>query len=921
MEGVNPGMNSSISKERKEQPWQLDGLSDGSVSVGLASLFLLFLLLFQMIHPPSCLSRMPDEQGNKGNKRGVYLSFTSYYHIKMAVSEVARLKEHGYNAFYEETGQGKEKKFRVLAGPYPTRDKAAAAGEKLKKTGVIHCVRIIPVASSSPVGDRIKGKSNARKSSPIKKRDLKGIQGKKVGRGKEPASRISSVSSVEKSPRDRIQSREKEKAQVPPSAESKTALPPGKNAGKDQAATATPNSPETPGRFPDVIPPGLAVPLPTAVTPPVMPAAPVMPRWPYFDAAMEDFQRGRYAKARPVFQDILARSDIDASWRELAERRLADCMYFLKESNNNGVLYGLVYQYKNILVKYPDIRHGNDLAYWRLGHLYKALALYREAVAAYKSLREKYPASPLAEEGLYQMGDLLRLDGKYHEAVEILRAFYAKYPGSALSRAAIFSLADAYYRMGLSKDADIWYSSALQRWPDLYGLPDDIFLNTGYHLYSTGNYSRAFLVFSYFRGLYPQSRHISQVVRAMVRCLVGMDQTSSAIRLLNTVLAAEKDQKETIRLRFLLAELGAQKPGARTSVCFQGVEDYREPLLSCDRMLMELKGDALSEEVLYLKGNILAAMNHFREAFYAYAKILRLYPKSRYRASCRKSLEETRNALINDYYGKGDHLAVADLYFTGKGLEYNRDVNVLFKVADSLKNLGLYEQAAKIFQDLGNTQAWPDSTGLDLAIAEAEIKSGRTREGQARLVVLLSQKGAGGAVAKQARRILADSYYEEKNYDGAVESYAAAMPIEREQGAALSLYRYADALKRRGRGALALQYYQEALDRAAPIPGALSESLKGEIYLSRGECYFEARQYDQGIPLVTQSLSSLPEGSGRRWALFRLAGGYIRSNNPVLAEKSSSRVRENTEDPFWAAVADYGLRDGTWFAAYEDYLK
>ena len=913
MKGVIHIMDSFMPKKRKEPLRPLNGLSCGAGCIGLACFVLLCLFVVQMIYPSSCLCRMTGKHADKG---GFYLGVSSYHNLGMALSEVARLQEEGYRAFHKETGQGNEKKFRVLAGPYPTKAKATAAGERLRQRGLIDHVQVVSQSASNPPKDGVEGKADLQKKQTVtKNQDIK-----KTGKVKDPVTKKLPVGGGKKSIPIRVAAKADKKEPVSSSANLQPAVPPGKNAGNGQTTKTTQNPSLTPDPLPDVKPLSPLPPLPTVVS--TMPAPPVMPGWPYFDAAMKDFQQGQYVKARPVFQSILARSDIGASWRELAERRLADCMYFLKESNNKEALYKLVGQYKNILGKYPDIRHGNDIAYWRLGHLYKAMTFYRDAIDSYENLLEKYPMSPLAEEGLYQIGDLLRLSKKYPEAVEVLQTFYAKYPGSALSREAVFSLADTYYRMRLSQDADVWYKNALQRWPDLYGLPDDIFLNTGYHFYSTGNYRRAFQIFTYFRSLYPRNRYASQVVHTMARCLVGMGQTSSAIRLLSTVLAKEGNRKEAFRLRLLLAELGSQRPGARTSVCFPGVENYREPLLSCDQMLVELKGDPLTEEVLYLKGSVLTTMNHPREAFDTYATLLQLYPNSRYLASCRKSLEETRNALINDYYGKGDYLAVADLYFTENGFQYHQDMDVLFKIADSLKKLGLYEQAAQTFQHLKNTQTYPDSGSLDLIIAEAEIRIGKTSEGQARLETLLAQKSTGGVVAKQAKRILADSYYAARNYDRAVESYAMAMPIERgEEGAALSLYRYADTLKRKGQGALALQYYQEALNSASATPGALSDALKGEIYLSLGECYFATEQYERGIPMLTQSLPSLPKGSSQRWALFRLTGGYIRTNNPGLAEKSSAQVRENTEDPFWASMADYGLKDGIWFTTYEDYLK
>lgn len=944
--------------------------SPGCVNrLGDVLLVLFSLIILQAIYCPFSWAKTQDKQEKNG---GYYLGFSTYQDQNMALSEVARLKEQGYRAFYQTQGQGAESKYVVMVGPYPSKAKAAAQGQKLKQDGLIDKIKVIASTNAASAGEdsavaqnepgasiqkenvQTAGKKKVKTSSaalmatdktatPPEKPLAAADQNKRSANTlTDPVSAASSttkkvakaeqkVSSSALNPADKTKvvppaltaKAEKKtplntlptKTQIPAGSVKETAKPGQKTAAKDMMASDGQAAPLAEIKLPPVMGPSI----PAA---PAMPPPPVTPSWPFFDGAMQDFQKGRYAKARPIFQDIMTRREIAPLWRELAERRLADCNYFLKESNSSEILSEIVYQYKNILFKYPDIRNGNDLAYWRLGQLYKGMALYVDAVDAYKNLLGKYPASSLAEEGLYQMGEILRLDKKYPEAIEALQTFYAKYPGSALSRPAIFALADTYYRMGRLQSADMWYNNALQRWPDLYGLPDGIFLNTGYHFYNTGNYRRAFQVFSYFYSLYPKSRYAASAARAMARSLAAMGQVPSAVRLLSMVLDKEKDKKEVLRTRLLLAELGSGHPGARTSVCFRGVENYREPLLSCAQMVAELKGDALTEEVLYRKGKILKTMNNPREAFDTHATLLRLYPKSAYRASCQQDMEETRNGLVGDYYNKGDYLAVADLYFTESGFKYHRDWDVLFKVADSLKQLGLYQEAAKTFQDLKNTQEYQDPDSLDLAIAETEMHSGRIRNAQSRLVILLGQKRAGAATVKKAHRLLADSYYREMKYDAAIESYAAGMPIDRtEKAAALTLYRYADALKRRGLGPLALQYYQDALNAAAQQEDTLPASLKGELFMNLGECYFAAGQYDKGISLFTQSLSALPKGSDQRWALFRLTGGYIKTNNPDLAEQSSGRVKENTEDPFWEKMADYGLNDGIWFATYDDFLK
>ena len=74
--------------------------------------------------------------------------------------------------------------------------------------------------------------------------------------------------------------------------------------------------------------------------------------------------------------------------------------------------------------------------------------------------------------------------------------------------------------------------------------------------------------------------------------------------------------------------------------------------------------------------------------------------------------------LVNEYYSKGDHVAVADLYYATSihGLTRSVDFDTLFKIGDSLKRTNLYEDAALVFNELAksanNTQnenkaIWP----------------------------------------------------------------------------------------------------------------------------------------------------------------------------------------------------------------------
>ena len=848
---------------------------------------------------------------------GYSIPIASYQNLHIVTTEINRLKEQNYPAYYREITQEGKKIFRVFVGPYPTKQKADAEAAKLKRTGFISSTQIISATGTAP---ETKG-TVTNKEKQVNKETSKSKENNKTKKNSTLAK--TSIPHKETSVSTSKLPQKEKKTELSPRTDQKvSASTAEKTDSKSPSSSAISKLTEAEKK-----------PLPAAMekpsgtisapsdesSPDIMPSAPSLPRWPYFDDAMKDFHAGQYNKALPVFQNILTQKDIGQQWHELAERRIADCMYFLNTATDTGPLYRLVNQYNRLLLKYPDKRPENDIIYWRLGHLYKALRNYGQADNAYKKLLSLYPGSPFAEESLYQTGDILRIDKQYAAATTALKAFYVKYPNSPLSRSAIFSLADSYYNMGLSQEADIWYNSALQRWPDLYGLPEDIFLNVGYHFYSTGNYEKAFQILSYFRNLYPKSRFIPSITRAIAQCLVKMNQTASAVRFLGTALDKEKDPKEAIRIRMMLVEMGFADPKAQTSLCFSSSESYRNPIWGSDQMLIDLKNDPLAEEVLYQRGRLLETANRSLEAYNAYSELLQRYPSSRYLRNAQGSIKKIKTDLINDNYQKQDYLVVANLYLLEKDPQYPWSGDILYKIADSLKNLGLYEQATKVFNNIRNKKLYADSRVVELAIAQMDIDAGNHKAAQKRLLPLTTTNPPADAVDRKIRRLLADSYYAGGEFNKAATLYAEAMPFDK--GDAFSMYRYINALKRTNQTNLALQYSQNIIDDLNAIPDKESSLIKNKIYLKQAELYSASGDPEKSIALLNRTIPSLSDDFDKHWAEFLLTGNYSGINQHDLATEASSRLRLNTDDPFWQKIADYGLNTSLWFTTNKSYLE
>ena len=184
-------------------------------------------------------------------------------------------------------------------------------------------------------------------------------------------------------------------------------------------------------------------------------------------------------------------------------RRLADTHYFLGEKKGKQDYFNAIDYYKEILNNYPDVREGNDQAYFRMAKCYEYLKFFYEAYQSLEKLSTRYPDSPYAADAMFMAADIFNRLGKLKEASEKGLAYLKKYPDGAHAKNVHFIVADCYYRLNQPANADIWYAQALKKWPDLSDVPKFMLMDLGYHYYRSRKFSQANDVFSYYISLYP----------------------------------------------------------------------------------------------------------------------------------------------------------------------------------------------------------------------------------------------------------------------------------------------------------------------------------------------------------------------------------------------------------------------------------
>ena len=238
-----------------------------------------------------------------------------------------------------------------------------------------------------------------------------------------------------------------------------------------------------------------------------------------YDQAMGDFQRGGYAEALEKFKVVLQQESGESPQKEKVMRSMAECHYFLGIKGNKNDLLNAVDLYKNIVQKYPDSRDGNTIALYRIANAYAALDFYYEAKREFENLYAKYPDSHYVPEITFRIGEMLYKARKFDESALKFEEYIRKFPAGEYVKTAYFNLGDCYSQMHQEEVADKWYSDALNKWPELETIPEDVLLNVGYHYFRSMKYRDALKIFFFYVNVFPAKESNKEVLFAIARSL------------------------------------------------------------------------------------------------------------------------------------------------------------------------------------------------------------------------------------------------------------------------------------------------------------------------------------------------------------------------------------------------------------------
>jgi len=644
-----------------------------------------------------------------------------------------------------------------------------------------------------------------------------------------------------------------------------------------------------------------------------------------YEKAKAEFDSGHYEKAAGMLSVIILRKQNDAAQQENSLRCLADCHYFLGEGGDRNFNSKAVDSYKNILRYYPDTRGGNDITNFRLANCLEHIGNYEEAYTAYENVVRKYPKSLHEQDALYKMGEILYLTKRFSHGIEKLRNYLAKYPSGSHASQSYFLIGYCFRQINQQTEGALWYRNALNKENDFERLPADVLYDLGTYLFFLQDYSNAANLFAMYLNLYPEGVSRKSALFHLGRSFYSLNRFSLALKLFSLLLESYPETGEANESILFMANIGVMDPTIDFNACMAGHDYFKNPVEAYDWMRKKYPGGRLEEWLLYQKGYALWKTGHCKESFDLYCHLLNRFSNGILQKESRRYLVLNAKRLIEESYGKGDDLVVADIYYkiSNKIPLSPETCDMFFKAFISLWRMELTSDAATVGDSLKqNSQNASQRAILDLIMMEINYSRGGTEVTEEKWNFLLREFAKNKSeMANMARKNMADYLYKKGQYDKVIPLYEVLLKSEENSGLLAIQGNYAHALQNKNLCSSAINRYQVIVNKCKENPLKCEKGVITDAYAGLGDCYFETAEYKSDIAMYQQAFPQMQDKENQMWTLFRMGQSYNRINDTGMARKIFSELKEKSGDIFWPKVVDYWAADQAWSKNNVGYLK
>lgn len=643
------------------------------------------------------------------------------------------------------------------------------------------------------------------------------------------------------------------------------------------------------------------------------------------DEAAQEYESGRYKSSLDRYRNMLQRKDLSPDQRETAVRRMADCYYQIGIKGERQAFFQAVEQYRRFITSYPENKDAIAVTRLRLAQCYDHLTMYYEAIRELRSLMAKYSDISCKREAIHLLATIYYKQKKYREAAEKFEIYVKHYRDAANIKTIYFTIGDCYSRINDFQEADKWYREALGRWPDVENLQPDDLRRLGMHYFRSGQYERAKRILFVYFNLYPGQKEAGGVMVAIAKAYIRTGDIPLGLKLLSLVIERYPGTDEAHESALTMANIGVTQPGIKLPrYIFSGICNYSNPIDTYSKTATTSSDRTVKEDVLFQRGSALAKKKRHEEAFNAFCDLLEQFRPGRRTKESKKNLVDTGEILVDRWFECKDYIAVADLYFRVRrnGLFEYGNFSMLYKIAESLKQMGLPTDAVKVLEEVKDMRISNQERGqILLAMANINFDMGRYDEAEKQTRMIMNDSKLSDRLRlQQARETMGDICYRKEMYKKAARFYSAIIGSGVLGDNKNRIYKkYADALKSGGFFPSALVNYKRALSSSAGISD--DGTIRVDSYMAMGDCYFHEGRYEKSIEMYKKSLSHKSDKESSMWSLYRMGRGYVNLENIAEADHIFMSLQEKEQGEFWAALVDYCKDEKFWSDLYRHYAK
>ncbi len=584
--------------------------------------------------------------------------------------------------------------------------------------------------------------------------------------------------------------------------------------------------------------------------------------------------------------------------------------------------------FQDAVVRYPDSENAVR-GLWRMGQIYRRLALYPESVASFRRVLTRHPKSPFSLKSKLGIAETYRAWGKLNAASAAFKNVETLRLSPEDRKVLNLAVADMAYQGG---DAELAYRTygKLGLRPQSYISVDPATLfQYGDSAYQSGHLKEAMSVLQAFRNIYPKDPLAAVALARMGEAwrtdkkTKGAAENYDAVR--NELLLTESNtvEEKVARLLSAVGSLSERRecvlalPQIRPSGCVP--PDVQEATKSEGALPPHAVREVVDLSYALIREDTLPAV--FQDVLFAAAKGLRrqgyldapLAIENRllsgrkteatpFQEKVLATFQQTMKEAISERLAQQRHLSVVELYYLypdafSDGMRLGETG---MGVARSLTEMELLSEAAALYAPISESAVNPRSEEALAHLGKINLKRGAYVDSRQNMVQFLSSYPSGEQSAEMMR-IFGDLFEQEGDTASAIERYQdwlARHPGHPDRSIVMS--------------SLGGAYVKAGnLDAASGVYGTILESgahPSPENYVRGGDVAYRLGRYQDAIAYYELGLKANPEFEYASWVHLQIANSYRAIGQVEKGQAIFSQLAEKSDDPIIRHLAAEKVR-------------